>query len=152
MAEAKHTPGPWRVEATKGWGGDLCILADGPKPIFKAIKPDAYYTDYAPGSSPGSVILSDETAAKRGRYVATKEIKDELDAIEAANAHLIAAAPDMQEAIIEADGCFEAALAEGWLDALAAGDIDRIRELWDRRISHARNLFPAAIAKAEGRS
>lgn len=55
-------------------------------------------------------------------------------------------------ALIEADGCFEAALAEGWLEALAAGDIDRIRDLWERRISYARHPLPAAIAKAEGHS
>lgn len=95
----KHTPGPWRVESVKGWRNDLCIMAGGPKPIFKAVKPDAYYTDYAPGSTPGSVILSDEIAAKQGRYVATKEIRAELDAVEAANAHLVAAAPELFSAL-----------------------------------------------------
>lgn len=67
-----------------------------------------------------------------------------------ADARLIAAAPDMKAAIVEADGCFEAALAEGWLEALANGDIETIRDLWDRRLSYARDQFPAALAKAEG--
>ena len=53
------------------------------------------------------------------------------------------------EALVEADGCFEAALAEGWVDALAAGDIDRIRDIWQRRIALARSLFPAALAQPE---
>jgi hypothetical protein len=69
-----------------------------------------------------------------------------------ANANLIAAAPEMHGAVIEADGCFEAALAEGWLEALADGDIERIRDLWDRRLSYAHNLFPEALAKANGES
>lgn len=53
------------------------------------------------------------------------------------------------EALREADGCFEAALAEGWIDALAAGDIERIRDIWRRRIALARSLFPAALAQPE---
>lgn len=43
----------------------------------------------------------------------------------------------MKEAITEALGCFSAAESEGWLEALHDGDIDRIRELWARRISYA---------------
>ncbi len=66
------------------------------------------------------------------------------------HARTIAAAPDMRAAINEADGCFEAALAEGWLDALANGDLDAIRDIWNRRLSLARSQFPAAIAKADG--
>lgn len=37
----------------------------------------------------------------------------------------------------EALGCFEAAEIEGWSEALRDGDIDRIRDLWQRRISYA---------------
>ncbi len=69
-----------------------------------------------------------------------------------ANARLIAAAPDQNAALLHADGCFNAALAEGWIDALAEGDIDRIRDIWNRRLSAAFELIPAAIAKAEGQS
>lgn len=63
------------------------------------------------------------------------------------------------DALVEADGCFEAALFEGWLDALAEGDIDRIRDLWTRRIGFARHALAVGMAalhdagvKAEGRS
>ena len=44
----------------------------------------------------------------------------------------------LRASLENADGCFEAALVEGWLDALANGDIDRIRDIWERRIQMAR--------------
>lgn len=59
---------------------------------------------------------------------------------------------DLRSAIVEADGCFEAALVEGWLEALAAGDMPRIRDIWERRLSLARAQFPAVLSKAEGRT
>lgn len=48
-------------------------------------------------------------------------------------------------AVRHADDCFEAALAEGWLDAIQQGFVESIRDLWDRRLSKARDLFPAAL-------
>lgn len=60
------------------------------------------------------------------------------------------AGPDLLAAILEADGCFEAALAEGWLDALANDDMEAIRDLWHRRLAYARAQFPSAIAQASG--
>lgn len=42
----------------------------------------------------------------------------------------------LKAAITEALGCFSAAESEGWLEALHDGDIERIRELWARRISY----------------
>lgn len=39
--------------------------------------------------------------------------------------------------IEEAAGCFTAAFAEGWIDALANGDIEVIRDLYHRRIAFA---------------
>lgn len=41
-------------------------------------------------------------------------------------------------------GCFEAALAEGWIDALANGDLERIRDLWSRRILFAQQALTGA--------
>lgn len=96
----KHTPGPWTAAQVKGWGGDFCIITeDCYNPIFKAVKPKTYYTDYPPGKEPGSKILSSSLAASQGRYVATQEIQDRIDAIEAANSRLIAAAPELLEAL-----------------------------------------------------
>ena len=48
--------------------------------------------------------------------------------------------------LAEARGCFDAALFEGWLDALANGDIERIRDLWTRRISFAMEAVTADSA------
>lgn len=48
-------------------------------------------------------------------------------------------------ALRHADGCFEAALVEGWIEAINSGDIAAIRDLWERRLSMARDLFAAAL-------
>lgn len=59
------------------------------------------------------------------------------------------------EAAREADGCFEAALAEGWNDALSNNDVERIIDLWMRRISYAQTVISSAIAAldaAEGKT
>jgi hypothetical protein len=44
----------------------------------------------------------------------------------------------LHAALTEVDACFEAALCEGWTEALADGDIEAIRDLYGRRISYAR--------------
>lgn len=122
----KHTPGPWRVGCQHG----LQKLEIANSNYSKAV----------------ATVWAKQAVSRRedGRQVYVADPEGE------ANCRLIAAAPEMEEAIIDADGCFEAALCEGWLEVLADGDIDRIRDLWERRLSHARNLFPAAIAKATG--
>jgi hypothetical protein len=144
---ADHTPGPWKAERTQGWGGDICIIAgDGKKPIFKAVKPDAYYTDYMPGRSPGSVILSDDIAERNGRYVATKEIKAELDKIEEANARLIAAAPELLEALKWMVANDETNEGDEPLPERGGLSWNEINAYWVDGLNKAR----AAIAKAEG--
>lgn len=55
---------------------------------------------------------------------------------------------ELVAAINEADACFEAAMAEGWIDAIENGDVDRIRDLWARRISHARTTLAKHTADA----
>ncbi|MBX5143363.1 hypothetical protein HJB79_32210 [Rhizobium lentis] len=168
---SKHTLGPWLAEMTKGWGGDLCIVAEGsPKPIFKAIKPDAYYTDYMP-TRDGGVILSDDVAARNGRYVATKETKERLDEIEAANARLIAAAPELLEALkamlpeanrgdqhlrpsFETCEAARAAIAEDDVQLFRAklADATRRRAHWQRRIEDIKaepKSWSASLVAAE---
>jgi hypothetical protein len=44
----------------------------------------------------------------------------------------------LREALGQADACFEAALVEGWNEALANGDVDLIRDIYNRRIAFAR--------------
>lgn len=39
----------------------------------------------------------------------------------------------------EIAGCFNAAFVEGWVDALANDEADRLRDIWERRLMHAYN-------------
>lgn len=56
--------------------------------------------------------------------------------------------PFLMDAAKHALGCFEAAEHEGFSLALQEGDLDRVRDIWSRRISRACELIPAAIEKA----
>lgn len=49
-----------------------------------------------------------------------------------------------REALEEIDQCFEAALVEGWIEALADGDIYRIRDIANRRLFYARGIAQQA--------
>jgi hypothetical protein len=51
----------------------------------------------------------------------------------------------------EAAGCISAAFVEGWPDALAEGNIERIRDLWERRMSFALPALEAALDQEKGR-
>lgn len=53
---------------------------------------------------------------------------------------------ELLAALAEIDGCFEAALIEGWLDAMANEDISRIKDIYCRRIDYARGIAAAALA------
>ena len=44
---------------------------------------------------------------------------------------------ELEAALQYVDDCFNAALAEGWIDALANNDRDLIEDIWRRRISYA---------------
>lgn len=54
------------------------------------------------------------------------------------------------DVIEEASACFEAAFADGWLDALANGDIEAIRDIWCRRIDFAQRLLVDARSVSAG--
>ena len=73
------------------------------------------------------------------------QVRDTCTRAEAAEAALKAA----REALEGVDGCFEAALVEGWADALASGDIERITDLFNRRIVYARTAAVAALTPKE---
>jgi hypothetical protein len=44
-------------------------------------------------------------------------------------------APSAADALAFAHGCFEAARFEGWQEAINEGNIERIRDLWERRMA-----------------
>jgi hypothetical protein len=67
------------------------------------------------------------------------EAANQIDALEARIATLEAAQTEI-------DGCFEAALIEGWIEALADGDIDRIRDIYNRRIEYVRGIVARTVA------
>jgi len=54
----------------------------------------------------------------------------------------------MQEGAEEALGCLNAAFAEGWAEALAEENMERIHDLWGRRISFAVPALEAALTPA----
>jgi len=56
---------------------------------------------------------------------------------------------ELEAALTEIDGCFEAALFEGWIEALADGDMDRIRDIYGRRINYIRGIIVQAAEKAK---
>ena len=104
MSEFKGTQGPWKAEKVHGWGNDLCITAQNEAcPILKAIKPKRYYTDFPKKIDENGeewTVCSSRAAEQAGNYVATPEIREELDAAEAANMHLVSAAPELLEALV----------------------------------------------------
>ncbi|HHQ4895143.1 TPA: hypothetical protein ACSP31_003190 [Aeromonas veronii] len=49
-------------------------------------------------------------------------------------------------ALAEIDACFEAALIEGWNEAMAEDDMSRIKDIYCRRIDSARSIAVAALS------
>jgi hypothetical protein len=71
---------------------------------------------------------------------------DENEIVRNLNEHErnIMAPPADSAGVTEALGCFDSAFFEGWHEALAEGNIERIRDLWDRRLSYAYAVLSAA--------
>ena len=65
-----------------------------------------------------------------GNDIAFLEVARRLSEMDAENKRL-------REALQYVDDCFNAAMFEGWIDAKENGDVERIRDLWQRRISYA---------------
>lgn len=148
MSEFKGTPGPWKAEKVHGWGNDLCITAQNEnRPILKAIKPKRYYTDYPKRIDDNGeewTVCSTRAAELAGNYVATPEIREEIDAVEAANMHIASAAPELLDELIEADKTL-CALQSSVADAQKREP--RWEGVWEE-IQVRRDSIRAAIAKA----
>jgi len=94
----KGTKGKWKSCTKKGYGDSYVIEDETGEVMFCARKPKTYWNDYPTretknGSS--SILYSVEKLKELGRYVATKEIREEIELQEKANAELIAAAPEL---------------------------------------------------------
>ena len=69
-------------------------------------------------------------------------------AVHAINSHdeLVAMNKELQAAIDEVYACFDAALTEGWNEAMAEEDISRIKDIYCRRIDSARSIAAAVLS------
>ena len=96
--KAGHTEGPWFANQTKGWGDDWCIEADayGARPLAKCINhPDVYYQQVR------KPIRGEEVITFVAETVEGETQKSARLAESAANARLIAAAPDFLAAALK---------------------------------------------------
>ena len=98
----RGTKGKWEVNSTDG--KYFHVDANGER-LLSFYKPKRYTTDYVTRIDEDGcevTTLSDEVAARHGKYVATEEVKRQVEKEEKANAYLVAAAPELLEAAIEA--------------------------------------------------
>ena len=109
-------------------------------------------TETIPGTDALRLVPVEPTKAM---LAAGQAAGDYGDALRRAWSAMLSAAPTVPlstpmggevEALREASGCFEAAFVEGWIEALAEGDIERIRDLWERRISWAASTISEALS------
>ena len=123
------TPGnQWHVQM--GALGFEVVDGINPRPIAQLPRPHEYYTDYyinigADGEE--WKVLSDERAEKEGNYVATPEIKADIDAKQERLGRLIAAAPEMAELLEQWLSAFGSTGDRGALSAPTKALLSRIR-------------------------
>lgn len=133
------TPGPW-VASKDSSGSYIITSPDESRPLFRQTIPERYYTDY-PTYRKGDeewTILSTEAARAAGNYVATPEIRAEIDRQLAANARL--AAPELidvlQQMIDTIIDLYKAVVSDDTLDTKLLAESDpvvcRSRELISR--------------------
>lgn len=103
---------------------------------------------------PREVVQEALEAFEAVRPFSTTQRELKIRAVEALRTHLAAEQPKQEdiealrrdaEALKLMRGCFDAAECEGWTAAIENGDIDRIRDLWQRRISHGLAAIDAVM-------
>lgn len=146
---SKHTPEPWHLPP-----GDLIFVSKvgGRGYVAKMMPLDA------PRDRKGlPTDISDEMCANARRIVACVNACRGLPTDELEQKGLVAAvgtqlleADQLRDkllaALAEIDACFEAALIEGWNEAMAEEDISRIKDIYCRRIDSARSIAVAALS------
>lgn len=141
----KTVPGPSEPPRLHGEGcicGDYtrhdCPVKDRPKPHAYLAKPIMEWLGERADTSLAGLKFR-EAIALIERLTGDRDERERLRAMIAERELGVRQERDrLRAAISDADGCFEAALVEGWIDALANGDIERIRDLWYRRIAMGR--------------
>ncbi|ELI6443089.1 hypothetical protein RRM56_000697 [Aeromonas salmonicida subsp. salmonicida] len=146
----KHTPEPWYLPP-----GDLIFVSKvgGKGYVAKMMPLDA------PRDRKGlPTDISDEMCANARRIVACVNALRGVPTEELERHHLAHAGEvrfriemtrqrdELLAKLSEIYDCFEGALIEGWLDALADEDISRIKDIYCRRIDYARGIAVAALA------
>lgn len=116
-----HTPGPWEIQERDDRERGIAVIATIP--------------EVPEGATPtrGMVAWIGQGGANFGN-----------PQLQRANAHLIAAAPDMYESLKHAIGILES------MDVDALGESGTSEDSWPLRDEYL-HYFRAAIAKAEGR-
>ncbi|MFQ1917901.1 hypothetical protein ACK35P_10865 [Aeromonas veronii] len=145
----KHTPEPWHLPP-----GDMIFVSKvGGKGYVAKMMPLG-----APRDRKGlPTDISDEMCANARRIVACVNACRGLPTDELEQKGLVAAVgtqlleadrqrDELLEALSEIDACFEAALIEGWNEAMAEDDMSRIKDIYCRRIDSARSIAVAALS------
>jgi hypothetical protein len=146
---SKHTPGPWEVwEGPEyvGGGRDLCIGA-GEKWLFNMDHRNCVARDHHWGLCNPAVStdiastggICDECCTGKP-FGSPCPHSDVITAEQRANARLIAAAPELREALVQVVKAYETFISAGFS-----------RGTFNRHVLPALRGANAAIAKAEGR-
>jgi hypothetical protein len=159
---ARATKGPWRAVCkshvtlvtrdSQGRNDDtgsvqICRIADAKDDDLRPFNGDRWEADAALIAL-APTLAAELIEARAANVEAEDEIKIQRDSVDWCSREILRLAAErdaMREALEYVDGCFEAALAEGWIDVLSNGDHAAILSLWHRRLSYARDKFPAAF-------
>lgn len=135
----KHTPEPWQVHQDAS--GDVFIssaetsfhIAEIGSEDDEAVIPDARRIAACVNACRG---LPTEELEQKGLVAAVGTQLLEADQLR----------DELLAALAEIDACFEAALIEGWNEAMAEDDMSRIKDIYCRRIDSARSIAVAALS------
>jgi hypothetical protein len=125
---------PWKCGPLKGWGDASIIESGASEPLFSFVKPKSYYTDFPTRIDEYGekwTVCSTRAAIKAGNYVATDEIKAEIEATGKAYAeYLVQAANLLPELVVALEDMVKASHSKKFSDWTAASA--KARELLNK--------------------